>query len=92
MEIVLFSRSITRFPYENSVISEGNSTILPMERKPAAPISPMRSSSANETATGLRPTADAPPIEFRYRVSRTASQSAIAPITAGATTNEGSFS
>ena len=42
MEILRFLPKIIRFPYENSMVSEGNSTILPMERKWNFPISPMR--------------------------------------------------
>ena len=42
METFGFHSKITRFPYENSVVSEGNSTISPMERKPELTISPMK--------------------------------------------------
>lgn len=37
-----FPSKIIRFPYENSMVSEGNSTILPMERKCICAISPMK--------------------------------------------------
>jgi hypothetical protein len=41
METFGFHSKITRFPYENSVVSEGNTTISPMERKAESRIPPM---------------------------------------------------
>src|SRR3954469_17064653 len=48
-----FSKS-TRFPYENTLLSEGNSTTLAMERKRKFAIPPMRiDAAAHESAAFL---------------------------------------
>ena len=52
MEKPEFSSKTHVFPYENGVASEGNTTILPMERKWKFTFSPMRT---DELKVGVAP-------------------------------------